>query len=308
MAVQESTISGREYTATRVRGFAPWNPREDTYVLLNQVQGIFREYSAQLPLTNRQIFYRLVGAHGYDKTEKAYARLCEMLNRARRARLIPFEYIRDDGTTSRPAGGYRDANQFWRAVRYSGEHFRLDKALDQPVYTELWVEATGMVPQAATVAHDFGIDVYSAGGFNGLTDKYETAERLAAEMRYKPVVVLHVGDYDPSGLAIIDSLAADVEAFTREMVSGELEFRRIVVTPEQIERFSLPTAPQKATDRRGEQMDETVQAEALPPDVLAQEIRDACELVYDQDVADQVEERGDAERADIITHLDDAGL
>jgi hypothetical protein len=65
------TISGRTYTSTRVRGFAPWSPRDDTLTLLDQVNGIFEEYRAQLPLTNRQIFYRLVGAHGYDKTEKA---------------------------------------------------------------------------------------------------------------------------------------------------------------------------------------------------------------------------------------------
>jgi hypothetical protein len=166
-----------------------------------------------------------------------------------------------------------------------------------------------MVPQAAAVAHDYGISVYSAGGFNGLTDKYETALRLADEMAGRPVIVLHVGDYDPSGCAIIDSLAQDIEAFTSELrPAGELEFRRIVVTPEQIDRFALPTAPQKVTDRRGEDMDETVQAEALPPDILAAEIRAACEEVYDQDAADEVAERSEAERERLIQQMDDAGL
>jgi hypothetical protein len=306
--MSEETVTGRTYTATRVRGFAPWSPRTDTLTLLDQIRGIFREYSAQLPLTNRQIFYRLVGAHGYDKTEKAYSRLCETLNRARRANLIPFSYIRDDGTISRPAGGWRDPAYFWDSVRYSAENFRLHKGLEQPVYCELWVEASGMVPQAAAVAHDYGISVYSAGGFNGLTDKYETAQRLAREMRDRPVVVLHVGDYDPSGCAIIDSLAQDIKAFTDVLEpSGELEFRRIVVTPEQIDRFELPTAPQKVTDRRGEEMDETVQAEALPPDVLADEIREACEAVYDHEVAAEVEARGDDARAEIISQLPDLG-
>jgi hypothetical protein len=44
------------------------------------------EYEAQLPLTVRQIFYRLVGDHGYEKTERAYSRLTEHLVRACRAR------------------------------------------------------------------------------------------------------------------------------------------------------------------------------------------------------------------------------
>ena len=35
------------------------------------------EYEDYLPLTIRQIFYRLVGAHEYEKTERAYERLIE---------------------------------------------------------------------------------------------------------------------------------------------------------------------------------------------------------------------------------------
>src|SRR6476659_7723521 len=84
---------------TRVRGLAPWQPQRKTRILLGSVQTVLDEYLEYLPLTVRQVFYRLVGAHGYDKTEKAYANLCEHLNRARRASLIPFETIRDDGTT-----------------------------------------------------------------------------------------------------------------------------------------------------------------------------------------------------------------
>ncbi|HEX4061251.1 MAG TPA: hypothetical protein VHY58_09555, partial [Streptosporangiaceae bacterium] len=66
-----TTVTGRTYTATRPRGFAHWSPRPDT---LDLVRGVLEEYAAQLPLTARQIFYRLVGAHGFDKTETAYAR------------------------------------------------------------------------------------------------------------------------------------------------------------------------------------------------------------------------------------------
>ena len=65
--------------------------------VLDQVQDVFDEYEDQLPLTIRQVFYRLVAAHGYEKTEQAYARLLYYLDRARRARIIPFERVRDDG-------------------------------------------------------------------------------------------------------------------------------------------------------------------------------------------------------------------
>jgi hypothetical protein len=63
----------------------PWSPRSETLILLDQVKSVLEEYAAYLPLTCRQIFYRLVGAHGYEKTENAYARLYEMLNSAVRS-------------------------------------------------------------------------------------------------------------------------------------------------------------------------------------------------------------------------------
>jgi hypothetical protein len=297
-----STVTGRTYTATRVRGFAPWSPRPETVDLLHLINGVLREYQAQLPLTNRQIFYRLVGAHGYEKTEKAYARLCEYLNRARRARLIRFDAIRDDGTQSQGGPGWDDPAQFWRAVRSTARGYRHDLTDGQPYHVELWVEAGGMLPQAATACRPYGITAYTAGGFNGLTDKYETAQRLANTGR--PAIVLHAGDYDPSGCAIIDSLAADISAFVDELEPyQDLEFRRVAVTPDQIERFDLPTAPQKATDVRGERMDDTVQAEALPPDVLASELTAAIEDTIDWDALEAARERGERERAEIETVL-----
>ena len=78
---------------TRPRGFIDWKPHAATLALLDQVQSVLDEYAAYLPLTIRQAFYRLVGAHSYEKTEQAYERLGDALNRARRAKLIPIRGI-----------------------------------------------------------------------------------------------------------------------------------------------------------------------------------------------------------------------
>jgi len=92
-------LGGAERTSTRPRGFISWSPRAATLALLDQVLAVLAEYAEYLPLTVRQIFYRLVGSAGYDKTELAYDRLCEHLVKARRAGLISFDAIRDDGGT-----------------------------------------------------------------------------------------------------------------------------------------------------------------------------------------------------------------
>jgi hypothetical protein len=59
--VNRRTIAAR---TTRVRGLAPWRPITKSRALLDAVNAILVEYSDYLPLTVRQLFYRLVGAHG----------------------------------------------------------------------------------------------------------------------------------------------------------------------------------------------------------------------------------------------------
>jgi hypothetical protein len=164
------------------------------------------------------------------------------------------------------------------------------------------VEAAGMVPQLARVADDYGVDVYSGGGFSSLNAIYEAAERISG--RAVGTTVLVVGDLDPSGLSIADAAAADVQAFVESDVRTLLRFKRIAVTAEQVARFALPTAPQKPMDRRSHDMAATVQAEALAPPDLAAEVRASIEAELDLDVLEATKAEGGAERDEILAKLD----
>ena len=78
---------------TRPRGFvASWHPQAKTRALLDTINAVLVEYREHLPLTIRQIFYRMVANHGYAKNEKAYDNLAELLTKARRARAIDFAH------------------------------------------------------------------------------------------------------------------------------------------------------------------------------------------------------------------------
>src|SRR5690348_4235521 len=104
----------------RPKGFADWNPNDETLALIANVKSVLSEYSAQLPMTARQIFYRLVGAYGYPKTERDYKNLCEKLVRARRAQLIDFADIRDDGTATLGGdSGFSGPDAFYSYLRRS---------------------------------------------------------------------------------------------------------------------------------------------------------------------------------------------
>jgi hypothetical protein len=148
MAAAFDILGGAERVRTRVRGFASWTPRADSLALLDLVHAVLAEYAEYLPLTLRQIFYRLVGAHGYEKTEQAYNRLGEHLNRARRARIISMDAIRDDGGAIMRPHCWSSTEEFLETFRSSARRFRLDRTEGQK--TRLFVvipEAAGMAPQ-----------------------------------------------------------------------------------------------------------------------------------------------------------------
>ena len=294
-------MSSRSYPHKRPRGFVTWRPHASTRELLEQVDAVLAEYAEHLPLTCRQMFYRLVGAYGFPKAEKASKRLQGHLVMARRSGRIPFESIRDDGATVNNAGGFHDMADFWRAVHQAAENYRRDRMDGQPRVVEVWVEAAGMVPQAARVAHEYGAAVYSSGGFDSLTVKHAAAQRIFA--RDRATVVLHVGDHDPSGLSVFDSAAEDVGAMVDGLEGPPVpapEFVRVVVTPDQIARYQLPEAPPKKTDKRGDWKGGTVQAEALPPDVLAGELRAALDRWTDFNASDLAMGEEEEERDSLL--------
>jgi hypothetical protein len=271
-------LGGAQRVRTRPRGFAPWSPQKATLKLLDQVRGVLDEYEDYLPLTIRQIFYRLVGAHEYEKTERAYDRLSEHLNRARRARLISMDAIRDDTGVILAPVTWRDAAEWLAAVREEAKELMLDRTAGQATRLVVTCEAAGMAPQLERVTNPFGIPVMSGGGFDSVTDKHKFAAALADHNR--PTEVLAITDLDASGAHEYLAEMEDVLAFARAL-GGEVTFTRLAVTREQIKRHRLPTAPPKPTDRRAFR-GETCQVEALAPDVLTQIVRDAIELRIDR--------------------------
>ena len=88
------------------------------------------------------------------------------MNKARRAKVIDMDAVRDDGFTSEIPNFFGSADHFLDAVRGSARLLRLDRQAGQTRRLALWCEASGMVPQLQRIADPFGIGVYSSGGFD----------------------------------------------------------------------------------------------------------------------------------------------
>ena len=306
------------------RGFIDWNPRGEVRERLELILRILAEYAAYLPLTMRQVFYRAVGQFGYDKSEQAYKRLLYCAVKARRAGLLNFDHVRDDGVTVEEPNGFESVAAFENAIRSAAKRYSRQRPSGQERRIVLLCEAAGMVPQMARVAHEYGVEVRSSGGYDSVTAKYELATHII-DLNC-PVVLLHLGDLDPSGEDIFSNLKEDVGAFVKQMSmedhgdgnghwrnsNATVDALRVAVTRAQADAMQLPSAPAKASDSRSKNFDgETVQCEAIPPDVLDGIVRDAITsrldmAAFEENLARERQERERIEAA--MQSLSFAGL
>lgn len=267
------------------RGFIDWRPRGDTLDRLEMIKTILAKYREHLPLTMRQVFYAAVGQHGYEKTEKAYKRLLYVSAKARRAGKIDFVDIRDDGVTVREPDGFNGLPDFQLYLGQIARGYMRNRLLGQDRRIIVLCEASGMVPQMVNIAGQYGVEVRSSGGYDSVTAKFELGMNIARDGR--AVTILHLGDLDPSGEDIFTNIAEDVGEFARAMceqfdVAYDFQCDRIAVTRRQAIDMALPTAPTKATDSRAKNFEgETVQCEAIPPDVLNRIVKEEIEARLD---------------------------
>jgi hypothetical protein len=277
------------------RGYVEWRPTDRIRAKLDAVLDVLATYHDQLPLTLRQLYYVLVARLVIGKTKAEYRALGYLLSKARRARIIPFENIHDQGSTL-PSSLLGFADESWLAwsIRYEVENFELDRQLDQERRLVLWCEAAGMLDQLRRVGEPYGVHVVAGGGFNSVTDKWRFGELVRKACG--PVQVLHIGDLDRHGESIFDVLAEDVQAFDGYR---NVDFVRLGVTEQQVEQLGLVSSFEDEL---------VVQAEAIPPDVLARIVDDAIRDRLDLGLMAEVAERSVTIRGGFEAKLRAAGL
>jgi hypothetical protein len=174
-----------------------------------------------------------------------------------------------------------------------------------------------MVPMLEGAVGRYRIGVASSSGFDSLTVKHDlfTDALERYESHGQKTVLLHVGDHDPSGVSIHESMAEDLAAFCADSEDVEeeiIELRRVALMPEQIQHYRVETTPDdiKPTDSRSKAflargLAPAAQLEAIRPEDLTQIVRLAVEDALDLNVLRASREREKQERDEVGKKLDD---
>lgn len=251
---------------------------------LNNVIEVLKELDAYKPLTLRQIYYQLVGKGYIENKTSQYSMLSNLLKWARIDGYIPWEDIEDRGRVHHNLRGwYNSADYLKKTLGGYLRYYRRDLWKGQDKYVEVWIEKDALSSIFTRVCSTYGVSVIVCRGFSSVSFLHDFSKRVMDTAVARDPVMLYFGDFDPSGIEMLESMKTTLTDELNLNIYG-IEFKRIALALEDVSRYNLPHDPKalKRTDTRAEKHLErygevAVELDALRPDVLEEKIRIAIE-------------------------------
>jgi hypothetical protein len=193
------------------------------------------------PITGRGIGYKLFTQGLTPSMEKPVMQsVYRLLREAREEEIIPWEWIVDETRELERVSTWDDPDQYARAVARS---YRRDFWNQQPARVEVWSEKGTVRGVLQPVLDKYAIGFRVMHGYSSATAIYDAAN----DGDTKPLIVLYVGDFDPSGLHMsVHDLPQRIAKYDGDHISLE----RIALTPWQVRNLqSFPAADKKKDPR-----------------------------------------------------------
>lgn len=256
---------------------------EASLILLKALSEIASNYAADgLRLTVRQIYYQCVVRGLIENNEREYQKIIRLLTEAREAGLFDWDAIEDRGreVVMRPC---------WRSpaeiLETAARSYHEDRWELQDTRVIVVLEKAALAGIVEPVCNELDTPLLAARGYSSATLFYEIAkERIcpALDGDGQAVVILHLGDHDPSGLDMTRDLRDRLSLYARSPV----DVRRVALNMDQVEAFGPPPNPAKESDKRFEAYrreygEKCWELDALPPEDLARLTREAIDQHID---------------------------
>lgn len=270
---------------------------------LEKVREILEEFQEYKPLTLRQIFYQLVGKAYIDNTKSQYGMLSNLLKWARIDGYVLWDDIEDRVRVFHSGAGWHDKDQFInREYKNFLAGYRRDLVQNQKKHLEVWIEKDALSSIFTKVARPYCISVIVCRGFSSVSFLNEFKTRLKWYRDKKPVM-LYFGDFDPSGVEMLNSMKITLE---EEMNVTNVIFKRVALLKNDILKYKLPHNPDaiKKTDTRTKKHvkkygELAVELDALRPDILEKKIKNAIEKELDMKLFNKEKEEEEEERENL---------
>ena len=210
-----------------------------------------------LPPTLREVYYRLVGKKIIAHTRSSYNRFSEVLAEARYEGAFPWSLIKDD---TRKFPRYCEARTKFPDRPLTEDDLRklleayveeystasVNPWEDQPKRVIITVEKDSLLDTVEAVvrrAFPFGVyQIRSTRGYDSATDLHKLALDIALLPRHQRPVILHIGDYGPTGEDITRDLCERLKRISKR---DDIIFEKVAVTLDQVIQYDLPCKPEK---------------------------------------------------------------
>jgi hypothetical protein len=197
----------------------------------------------------REIYYRLV-AKGLPNTKSSYSQLSDKIVDARMANEIPWYIISDQSRFlyNDDIPEYETPEEYVQLgidyLKNAHEKYTIPRWYGQPNYVEVWLEKKAAAGTIMNFLKDREIRIAPLGGFDSWGDAYKHSLRLKSivgnGIEMENMYIIYLGDFDPSG--------SNIESHARQQLNffgfDKINFKRIAVTKEQIEKYGLPPQPE----------------------------------------------------------------
>ncbi|MET9099999.1 hypothetical protein [Streptomyces antibioticus] len=254
--------------------------------LIAKADEICQAYAAQgFDLTLRQLYYQFVARDLLPNKQSEYKRLGAIVNDARLAGLLDWNYIVDRTRNVRSLPHW-DSPQ--SVIQAAASGYRTPRWAPQPYRVEVWIEKDALIGVIAGVCERNDVDYFSCRGYTSQSELWGAAQRMIGyrDCGQMPVVI-HLGDHDPSGVDMTRDIRERLALF-----GADVRVVRIALNMDQVLEFDPPPNPAKLTDSRAsgyirQHGRSSWELDALEPTLLDQLIQDEIDRYRDDRLWDQ---------------------
>lgn len=167
--------------------------------VIQQARDICADYAAQgYDLTLRQLYYQFVARDIIPNRQTEYSRLGSIINDARLAGLLDWDYIVDRTRNVRAISHWEKPGEVIEAAASS---WATDRWSNQATRVEVWIEKDALVGVLDAVCPAEDVPYFSCRGYTSQSELWGAAQRVGAHIRNgQNVTIIHLGDHDPSGV------------------------------------------------------------------------------------------------------------